>query len=178
MACELALHIPKPEELWYRQQLMEDPETMHYNRGYTLPFAGYDPETGCIPFPPDQWEGWYRQFVCGGPERFYAYLVRVEDGVFVGEVNLHKSGQHPWYEIGIVLEGKHRGQGYAAPGLQLLLEYAFQTLGASAVHNDFEETRQAAVRLHLNAGFQICKQEHGLMELLITREQFLERGVT
>ena len=34
---QLHLHVPFFDELWYRKQLMEDPATMNYNRGYELP---------------------------------------------------------------------------------------------------------------------------------------------
>lgn len=32
----LYLHVPELDELWYRKKLLEDPETMSYNRGYDL----------------------------------------------------------------------------------------------------------------------------------------------
>ena len=44
------LYTPKLEELWYREQMMIDPDTMSYNKGYKE-FEGYDKETGCIAFP-------------------------------------------------------------------------------------------------------------------------------
>ena len=52
---------------------MADPATMDYNRGYT-PRKGYDPETGCIDFPEEDWAGWHGYFVNREPERFYAYI--------------------------------------------------------------------------------------------------------
>lgn len=171
----LCLYVPTLEELRYRQKLMEDPATMDYNRGYDLPFAGYDRETGCIAFPPEEWAEWYRWFIGREPERFYAYLARKSDGAFLGEVNVHKSGTQPWYEMGIVLEGCYRGQGYAGEGLALLLKYAFDVMGVPAVHNDFEDTRAAALRTHLAAGFAEYRREGGIVELLITREQWEKR---
>lgn len=48
---ELHLHVPFFDELWYRKQLMEDPATMNYNRGYDLPYDGYDPRPAASPFP-------------------------------------------------------------------------------------------------------------------------------
>lgn len=47
----LYLHIPAYEELWYRQKIIQDPDTMSYNKGYDLNFNDYDKETGCIDFP-------------------------------------------------------------------------------------------------------------------------------
>ena len=168
---ELHLHVPFFDELWYHKQLMEDPATMNYNRGYELPFDGYDPETGCIAFPESEWRNWYDYYIGREPDRFYAYIVR-DDGTFLGEVNVHRSDEHPWYEMGIVIEAKYRGHGYAVPALRLLLHHAFDFLHADAVHNDFEEIRDAAVRAHLSAGFTVCRQENSLLELLITRDQY------
>lgn len=56
--------------------------------------------------------------------------------------------------------------------LSLLLEHAFEKLGAKAVHNDFEDARDAAVRTHLACGFQEYKRENGIIELLITKETY------
>lgn len=171
----LYLHIPTFEELWYRRKMMQDPDTMSYNRGYRLDLEGYDNETGCIAFPEKDWADWYAYFIGQEPERYYAYIVRASDDVFIGEVNVHKNQTADWYEMGIVLEAKYRGRGYAAEALKLLLEHAFEEMGADAVHNDFEVERAAAVRTHLNAGFTECRQENGILELMISKEQYLSQ---
>lgn len=168
----LFLHVPTLEELWYRQKLMEDPATMGYNKGYDLPFDGYDRETGCIPFPQEQWADWFSWFIGQEPQRFYAYIVRQSDGQFIGEVNLHKNGDDPWYEMGVVLEGQYRGKGYGEAALELLLKHAFVDLEADAVHNDFEATRTAALQIHLRAGFEVCGQADGGLQLSISRDQY------
>ena len=107
----LSLHIPSYDELWYRQRLMQDPDTMSYNRGYDLRISGYDPKTGCIAFPESEWEGWYAFFIGREPLRFYAYIVRESDGAFLGEVNLHRPPEANPTEMGIVIEACHRGKG-------------------------------------------------------------------
>lgn len=172
----LALHVPRPEELAYRQRLMGDAETMSYNKGYDLRLDGYHRDTGCIDFPRSEWAAWHAFFVGQEPRRFYAYVMRLEDGAFIGEVNVHQSAENPWYEMGIVLEARHRGQGYAGEALRLLLTHAFTVLNVPAVHNDFEQTRTAALRLHLNAGFTEIRRCGGMVELLLTREQWLRTG--
>ncbi|MDE7300012.1 MAG: GNAT family N-acetyltransferase [Lachnospiraceae bacterium] len=171
----LYLHIPAFEELWYRQKIMQDPDTMSYNRGYDLDFDGYDKATGCIAFPEQKWADWYARFIGQEPRRFYAYIVRESDGEFIGEVNVHRKEDAGWYDMGIVLEAKYRGKGYAADALQLLLQHAFETMDADAVHNDFEEERSAALQIHLSAGFTRCRQENGILELLLTREQYFRQ---
>lgn len=169
----ICLHIPAFEELWYREKLLSDADTMSYNKGYDLNFDGYDNETGCIAFPKEDWRDWYNYFMGCEPERYYAYIVA--DGEFIGEVNIHQNGEMNWYDMGIVIEAKHRGKGYAVKALKLLLEQAFERLGARAVHNDFEDIRDAAVKTHLSAGFAEYKRENGILELLITKEQFEEQ---
>lgn len=168
----LYLHVPAYEELWYRQKIMQDPDTMCYNKGYDLNFHGYDKLTGCIAFPEKEWAHWYSYFIGQEPVRFYAYIVRESDGEFIGEVNVHINENDDWYHMGIVLEAKYRGKGYSVIALQLLLQHVFEKMGAEAVHNDFEENRIAAAQAHLSAGFTRYRQENGILEVLITREQY------
>lgn len=174
-ACRLRLQIPAYEELGYRQRLLADPDTMSYNKGYELSFDGYDRETGCIAFPESRWRDWYGFFVGQEPQRFYAYVVRNRDGALIGEVNVRKNEDEACYDMGIVLEAKHRGNGYAKEALELLLKHAFEALGAEAVRNCFEATREAAVRTHLAAGFTECGRENGNVELRITKEAYFRR---
>jgi len=171
----LYLHVPAYEELWYRQKIMQDPDTMSYNKGYDLNFDGYDKATGCIAFPKQKWVDWYTYFIEQEPQNFYAYIVREFDEKFIGEVNAHMNVDAGWYEMGIVLEAKYRGKGYAVAALRLLLQHVFEKMGAEAVHNEFEEERSAAVRTHLSAGFTKYRQEDRIVELLITREQYFRQ---
>lgn len=99
---QLKLYVPQYCDLWYRQQLLNDPATMDYNKGYDLDFRGYHKDSGCIDFPEEQWKNWYDWFVGQEPERFYAYITQSHDGQFIGEVNIHKSDTALWHEMGIV----------------------------------------------------------------------------
>lgn len=161
----VSLHIPTEAELEYRRYLIADEDTMAYN-------LGYGDHGGCTYHQsPEQIQQWYKQWNKDN-RRFYAYIVRTEDRVYIGEVNARRSNDAEWYEMGIIVESKYRGRGYAVEALKLLLKYAFDTLGAEAVHNDFEEARAAAVKTHLAAGFSKYKRHNGNIELLITKEQF------
>ena len=164
---EIYLHVPEFNELWYRKKLMEDAHTMSYNKGYPA-FEGYNSETGCIAFPESEWEEWYQYFVGREPKRFYAYIVRKTDNVFIGEVNLHESSENAWHEMGIVIEAKYRGKGYAADALKQLIDYGMEQMKVKAIHNVFEEEREAAIRTHLAAGFLEYARQDGMVEFLIT----------
>lgn len=152
--------------------MLSDPETMSYNKGYHLDFPTYHNDTGCIDFPKDEWQSWYSCFIGQEPERYYAYITRLEDDAFLGEVNIHKASRGGYHDMGIVLDAAYRGQGYAAEALMLLLDYAFEKMNISSVRNSFESERGAAVRAHLSAGFTVASRQSGLLELLMTRETF------
>ena len=171
----ITLHVPTCEELWYREKILQDADTMSYNRGYQLNAEGYDKETGCIAFPKEEWKEWHDYFIGQEPERFYAYIVQKSDGIFIGEVNLHKNPDTAWYDMGIVLEAPFRGKGYAKQALWLLLQYAFENMNASAVHNDFEAERIAAIKTHLAVGFTKYDEKNGILDFLITREQYFKQ---
>lgn len=170
----LYLHVPSYNELWYRQNLMQDSDTMSYNKNYTLDFEGYEQNTGCITFPEQKWADWYKYFIGHEPQRFYAYIARKDDDSFIGEVNLHRIMNDSWYEMGILLESKHRGNGYAKEVIWLLLRYAFEVMNVDVIHNSFEEKRSAAVHIHLSAGFEKYRSENGILELIISREQYFK----
>lgn len=172
MRNRLHLHIPKYAELNYRKTILSQPETMDYNRGYDLSSSGYDKNTGCIDFTQTKWKDWYNSWIDNEPNRYYAYIVRNEDNAFIGEVNLHLNSSKKWYDMGIVIEGKYRGKAYATEALKLLLKEAFEVLGGEAVHNDFESVRSTALKTHLSVGFTKYKEENGILELIITKDQY------
>lgn len=159
----LALYIPKLEELWFYQKMMSDPETMSYN----------DPWGGCINFPKEEWADWYDWWIGQEPKRFYAYIRRCSDDAWIGDVNFHYTEEKEWYDMGIVLYAPYRGKGYAYPALKLLLDHAFRDCGISRLHNDFEDTRSAALHIHRKAGFKEMGVENGIIHLMITREDYL-----
>lgn len=171
------LYIPKPEELWFRQKMQADPATMSYNAGWNVDFPGYHRDTGCVDFPPGSWASWHAAWVNREPKRFYAYIRRSSDQVWLGEVNFHYTPVSGWWDMGILLYAPFRGKGYSRPALQRLLDHAFRDCGVTRLHNDFEPGRHAARKLHRDAGFrEIGTDGDGLIHLLLTREEYLAAG--
>ena len=161
---QLTLHTPSNKELSYRGHLISDEETMSYN-------MGYGDNGGCTYHKTaEELCEWYQYWKT--PDRFYAYIQRKEELAFIGEVNLHKSEKNNWFEMGIIIEAKYRGMGYSVPALNLLLEHAFTKMNAKAVHNYFEDNRKAAINLHLKAGFIQTGHKNGMVDFLITKEQY------
>lgn len=164
----LALHVPNPDELWFRQSLLSDPATMAYN-------APWFPPDGCIAFPPSEWGSFYDQWINRGPDRYYAYLRRLSDGAFVGEVDYRRSPGSDRWDMGIVISAACRGMGYGREGLRLLVEHAFAEGGVTCLQNDFETTRDAADRIHRAAGFRETGKKDGMVHLELTREEYIAR---
>lgn len=107
----LTLHRPELVELDFRQWLLSDPDTMAYNHAYG----------GAVPFPPERWADWHDRWVGGeSGERFYRYLRRELDGVFVGEAAYHYDGELDMFLCDVLVAAKYRGRGYGRQGLALL----------------------------------------------------------
>jgi len=168
----IELYVPKLEELEYRQTILMQPETMSYNKGYNLNISSYNKNTGCIEFPRNKWEKWYKFWIDNKPSTYYAYIINVTDHQFIGEVNLHYNSEQDWYDMGIIIESKYRGKGYGKKALLVLLDIAFNEYDAKAVHNDFESKRDIAYKLHISVGFKVIKSKNGMIDLLITTNDF------
>ncbi len=166
MKNELSLYVPRLDELGFYQTMLADPATMAYN-------APWFPPDGCIPNAAEAWNNICASWIGRVPERFYAYLQRIYDGAFVGDVNYHLNGQGTQYDMGIVIYAPERGKGYGKAGLGLLLEQAFRVDGVPALHNDFETDRDAAWRIHKAVGFREAGMTDGILHLVLTREDYL-----
>lgn len=165
-ALDLQLYIPRREDGWFYVQMLSDPATMAYN-------APWFPPDGCIPNATEEWEDLCAGWIGRAPERFYAYLQRISDGAFVGDVNYHRNDRGTQYDMGIVIYAPERGKGYGKAGLGLLLKQAFRVDGVPALHNDFETDRDAAWRIHKAVGFREAGVTDGILHLVLTREDYL-----
>ena len=170
---KLELYIPKLSELWFRQKMMSDPETMSYNANWDVGWDGYHRETGCIDFPEPEWAEWHEYWTDNEPDRFYAYIKRGSDGAWIGELSFHYTQENDWWDMGIVIHAPYRGKGYAVPALCLMLDHAFRDCGIVRLHNDFEVTRPMGLKTHLAAGFRDAGIENGIQHVMLTKEEYL-----
>ncbi|MBE6726556.1 MAG: GNAT family N-acetyltransferase [Ruminococcaceae bacterium] len=168
MTADLQIYVPRMEDGWFYVKMMTDPETMAYN-------APWFPPDGCIPEPESEWLNLQKLWIGKQPERFYAFLRRKRDGAFVGDVNYHRNPAFGRWEMGIVIYAPERGKGYGKGGLRLLLDRAFRVDGIPVLHNDFEPTRGAAVRIHKAAGFRETGMAGGCIQLEVSREDYLRK---
>lgn len=160
------LYIPKENELDFAKNLLADPATMSYNKGYDLPFSGYDKETGTITHDNAYWKKWYDLYFSNPGEYFYSYIYDQDIKTFVGDVNFHPSKVNSHTrDIGIVIKDEFRGQGYGKSGLRLLVKKAFSFDSIRVLHNDFEKERCFALRIHEALGFEIVGESEGIIDL-------------
>lgn len=143
---KIELNIPKENELEYRRYLISDEETMSYNAGYG------DNGTGCYYQTIEQVQEWYKNWN-NGTDNYYAYIIRKEDNTPIGEVDIHWSGYCQKHIIGIVIESKYRGNGYAEKALNLLCDVAFDELKLNKIYDDFPAIRIAAEKVFSKIGF-------------------------
>lgn len=138
----IQLYMPTFDDLWFRQKLLNDAETMSYNNAYG----------GVIDFSKDKWENWF-DFWVNAPEekRFYRYLLETENNKFVGETAYHYNEQQGIFIADIIVSAEYRGKGYGNCGLQLLCKAAKDN-GVKELYDDISADNPA-VSLFLKNGF-------------------------
>lgn len=109
----IELYIPQLEDLWFRQILMSDEETMSYNNAWG----------GTIDFPKEDWENWYNCWVLdNNGEFFYRYLKDSNTNNFIGEIAYHIDDEKCMANI--IIFAKYRNKGYGKEGLLMLCNAA------------------------------------------------------
>lgn len=138
---ELTTHKPERADLWFRQLMMSDEETMFYNHAWG----------GTIPFPEEKWDGWYDRWIVH-PEgkRYYRYL-KEEDGRFIGEIAYHFDDGVGGYMANVIVYAKYRGMGYGKQALEILCTAA-KGNGISVLYDDIA-IDNPAIALFLKQGF-------------------------
>lgn len=137
----LTLYEPKCEDLWFRQRMLADEETMSYNHVWG----------GAIPFPEERWKDWHDVWIVNHDgKRYYRYL-RDDDGLFVGEIAYHYDTDVRGYAADVIIYSNERGKGYGAQALDLLCSAAKEN-GISVLYDDIA-IDNPAISLFLKHGF-------------------------
>ena len=148
----LDLYRPELGDLWFREEFMNDPDTMSYNHA----------QGGTIPFPKEKWGDWYNKWiVCHGDRRFYRYLLDTETNEFVGEIAYHLDDLRKIYIADIIICAKYRGRGYGTEGLNLLCRAAKER-HLTALYDDIA-IDNPSVSLFLKNGFTVDYQTEDII---------------
>ena len=107
------LYEPRVEDLWFREKLLNDEDTMSYNHAWG----------GTIPFPKQKWKKWYDRWMLNHEnKRFYRYIK--EDETFLGEAAYHFDEERQIYIADVIVYAPYRGKGYGRQALLLLCKNA------------------------------------------------------
>lgn len=149
----LKLIKPELEDMWFRQKMLNDEETMSYNHTYG----------GVIAFPQSRWKSWYEKWIQNEDSHFYyRYLYNEDLNVFVGEIAYHYVEEENKYLCDVLIDAKYRGQGYGKQGLKLLCEEAKKN-GLSLLYDDIL-IDNPSIHLFLNYGFvEVERNETSIM---------------
>lgn len=143
----LKLYKPKLDDLWFRERLMNDPETMSYNNAWG----------GTISFPEIKWSDWYNHWIIQHEgKRYYRYLLCKETNEFVGEIAYHFDDSNNVYIANIIVHSNYRGHGYGTEGLKLLCNEA-KSNGVTTLYDDIAADNPS-VHMFLKNGFTIDYQ--------------------
>lgn len=106
----ITIYTPQIEDLWFKETMLSDPETMSYNHAWG----------GTIPFPEDKWFAWYERWIVNHDnQRYYRYL-QDDTGNFVGEIAYHFDNELGVYLANVIIYAPFRNKGYGGAGLDLL----------------------------------------------------------
>lgn len=142
----LKLYKPELNDLWFRQSLLGDSDTMAYNEKWG----------GAISFPKEKWGSWYELWVCDKEKHFYRYLSDTETNEFVGETAYHYDEARKIFICDIIVLARLRRKGYGTEGLKLLCECAGNN-GIDVIYDDVAADNPS-VNLFLKNGFVIDHQ--------------------
>ena len=138
----LTLYEPALEDLWFRQTLLADKETMSYNHAWG----------GNISFPQEQWKDWHDFWIVNHEDqRFYRYL-KDQEGHFVGEIAYHYDETVKGFMANVIVYASYRGKGYGNEALELLCERAKEN-GIAVLYDDIA-IDNPAIALFQKHGFQ------------------------
>lgn len=136
----LELYKPHMEDLWFKEKMMGDEQTMSYNHAYG----------GTISFPKEDWADWHDRWITNhNGKRFYRYIK--EHDAFVGEVAYHFDVERQIYIADVIIYAPCRGNGYGRNGLMLLCEAAKEN-GIMELYDDIA-IDNSSVALFLKCGF-------------------------
>lgn len=140
----LSLYKPSIDDLYFRQELLSDSETMSYNEKWG----------GTIEFPREKWIDWYKKWILMEDGlHYYRYLFDECTSNFVGEVSYHYSEEDAKYLCDVIIISKYRNRGYGSKGLYLLCKAAKEN-GVEVLYDDIA-IDNPSYKLFLKNGFEI-----------------------
>ena len=151
----LELVIPSVDDMWFREKLLADKETMTYNHAWG----------GTIPFPKENWQEWYQHWIVNHENlRYYRYLKN--ENAFVGEIAYHYDPEYDGYVASVIIFSEYRRRGYGAEGLRMLCSVAKEN-SIEVLYDDIA-IDNPAIHMFLKNGF---KEDYRTEEKIILKKE-------
>jgi len=148
----ITLYKPEYEDLWFREQMLSDEETMAYNRAWG----------GALPFPEEQWRVWYDHWVeCGDGKRYYRYI-KNETDKFVGEIAYHFDPGIDGYTANVIVYSGYRRRGYGGSALDALC-FAAKENGIPVLYDDIAVDNPAIGLFKRHGFFEVYRTEEKIV---------------
>ena len=138
----LSLYTPEYRDLWFRQAMLSDEETMAYNHAWG----------GTIPFPEERWRAWYEHWLVHPLGKRYYRYVQDGRGTFVGEIAYHIDEESGCCLADVIIHARYRGRGFGSRALELLCERAGEN-GVALLYDDIAADNPA-LGMFLARGFR------------------------
>lgn len=103
-------YIPKIEDLWFKETMLADPDTMSYNHAWG----------GTISFPEEKWQTWYEHWIKNPDDKRYYRYLKDDSDCFTGEIAYHYDEDLDIYLANVIVYAPYRNKGYGSQGLDLL----------------------------------------------------------
>ena len=147
---------PGYRDLWFRQMMLADPETMSYNHSWG----------GTIDFPEEDWKDWHDFWVVYDEgKRFYRYLAD-GTGAFLGEVAYHFDERRGIYVADVIIYAPYRRKGFGTLALEYLCRSARKN-GVKALYDDIA-IDNPGISLFLSHGFS---EEYRTQEIIMLKKE-------
>lgn len=152
---EVSFYKPQLADLWFREAMMADPDTMSYNNA----------RGGTIPFPCENWKDWFEYWVANPNRRFYRYIATGKSRSFVGEAAYHYDKDLGLYLADVIILAKSRRQGFGKAGLQMLCAVT-KKAGIPELYDNIAISNPG-INPFLQCGFQ---EEYRTEEIIMLRK--------
>ena len=150
----IELYKPEINDLWFKQKMLSDEQTMSYNNAYG----------GTIHFPEECWETWYNKWIVNHEQkRFYRYIM--VNNTFVGEVSYHWDEIKHIYMVDVLIYNQCRHKGY---GREALIEIC-HIAKTNGIHELFDEIAadNTSINMFLKNGFEEVTREEEFIQIKI-----------
>ena len=139
---KLKTYTPNYKDLWFRQVMLADKETMSYN----------DHWGGTIDWTQEFWEEWYDWWIINNEGKRYYRYITTEDNIFIGEIAYHYSKDYKGHMANVIIYAKYRKQGYGLKALEMLCEEA-KNNGVPFLYDDIA-IDNPGISIFLKLGFK------------------------